>query len=86
MLVCLLLAGAQRVDQALDADVAIAALEDLSKSLPTEDRIGVKSLVDSLRARQQEANEHLAGALATVEEGHLAERLAGLVAAGDPAR
>jgi CHAD domain-containing protein len=69
-----------------DADVAIAALEELANSLTTEDRVGVKSLVDSLRARQQEANEHLAGALATVEEGHLAERLAGLVAAGDPVR
>ncbi|MEA2272773.1 MAG: hypothetical protein QOI98_1481 [Solirubrobacteraceae bacterium] len=69
-----------------DADVAIAAFEKLTKSLATEDRIGVKSLVDSLRARQQEANEHLAVALASVEEGHLAARLQGLVATAEAAR
>jgi CHAD domain-containing protein len=67
-----------------DADVAIAALEGLAKSLTTEDRMGVKSLVDSLRARQQEANQDLAGALAAVEEDRLADRLAGLIGAGEP--
>jgi CHAD domain-containing protein len=63
-----------------DADVAIGALEDLAKTLTAEDRVGVQSLVDALRARQQEANERLAAALAAVEERHLAAQLQGLVA------
>jgi CHAD domain-containing protein len=63
-----------------DADVAIATLEDLAGTLAAEDRIGVQSLVDALRASQQEANEHLAAALAS-EGGQLAARLDGVVAA-----
>src|SRR2546425_12976934 len=63
-----------------DADVAIAALEELADTLAAEDRIGVQSLVDSLRATQQQANERLAAALAAVEAGHLAAQLGGLVA------
>jgi CHAD domain-containing protein len=68
-----------------DADVAIAALEDLAAGLAAEDRIGVQSLVDTLRATQQQANEELAAALASVEAGHLATRLDGVVAAARPA-
>jgi CHAD domain-containing protein len=63
-----------------DADVAIAKLEELAGEVSAEDRVGIESLVESLRARQKDANEHLATALASVEEGHLATRLDGLVA------
>jgi CHAD domain-containing protein len=66
-----------------DADVAVAALEDLMGTLAAEDRIGVLSLVNALRDSQQQANEQLAAALA--EAGRLSARLDRVVAAARPA-
>jgi CHAD domain-containing protein len=69
-----------------DADVSIAALEELAGTLAADDRIAAQELIDSLRVTQAEANELLATALAAVEEGHLAARLRGLVAATEVVR
>jgi CHAD domain-containing protein len=54
-----------------DRDVAIASLEAFAERLPAPDRRGAASLVDSLRAEQESANEALRPFVT-------AERVAGL--------
>jgi CHAD domain-containing protein len=43
-----------------DRDVSIAALEGFAAEMPAPDRPGIQSLINELRAEQQQANEALA--------------------------
>jgi CHAD domain-containing protein len=51
-----------------DRDVAIATLHGFSDQMPAPDRRGIGSLIDQLRAEQEEANRELAP---LVERPHL---------------
>jgi CHAD domain-containing protein len=63
-----------------DPDVHIDALEDIGSALTAEDRPGIESLEQELRARQVIANEELAGVLDDVAESDLEGRLRALAA------
>jgi CHAD domain-containing protein len=58
-----------------DPDVMIAGLRELESELTREDRPGIESLVDELRAGQAEANAQLERTLAQAGEERLRERL-----------
>jgi CHAD domain-containing protein len=61
-----------------DPDVHIDALEGIAGALTAEDRPGIESLEEELRARQVSANEELAGVLQEVTDSNLEGRLKGL--------
>jgi len=58
-----------------DPDVMIEGLRAVADELTNEDRPGIESLIEELRAGQAEANERLARALAAAREAKLPERL-----------
>ena len=58
-----------------DPDVMIERLRSLEAELGREDAPGIESLVEELRAGQDEANARLARALAEAREQRLPERL-----------
>jgi CHAD domain-containing protein len=58
-----------------DPDVMIERLHALEARLTQEDHAGIESLVEQLRADQEEANRRLAEALTSTREGKLPERL-----------
>ena len=64
------LLGARR-----DPDVMIERLRAIEAELTLEDRLGIESLCEELRAGQQEANERLSDALGKVRDERLPERL-----------
>lgn len=64
------LLGARR-----DPDVMIERLRTIETRLTREDRPGIESLCDELRAGQEEANRRLSEGLAKVREERLPERL-----------
>jgi CHAD domain-containing protein len=64
------LLGARR-----DPDVMIERLSAIEARLTQEDRPGIESLCDELRAGQAEANERLSDGLARVRADRLPERL-----------
>ena len=61
-----------------DRDVAIAALERVAEGLTGEDRRGIRSLVDELRAEQEVANRQLEEELEALERDELETRLRAL--------
>ena len=58
-----------------DPDVMIERLRAVEAGLAQEDRAGIESLCDQLRADQENANRHLAEALAELRDDKLPERL-----------
>lgn len=58
-----------------DPDVMIAGLRELEAKLTKEDMPGIESLIDELRAGQDEANELLERTLGEAAEDKLPERL-----------
>lgn len=66
---------ADRLGARRDPDVMIARLRAVEARLTQEDRPGIESLVEELRAEQHEANRRLADELAGVRERRLRERL-----------
>ena len=58
-----------------DADVMIERLRAVEAELTEEDRPGIESLCEELRASQDEANERLSAALDKLREEKLPERL-----------
>ena len=59
-----------------DPDVMIDRLRALERELTSEDKPGIESLVEELRAGQEEANARLDRELARIREDKLAEQLA----------
>jgi CHAD domain-containing protein len=64
------LLGARR-----DPDVLIERIQAVEAGLTQEDRPGIESLVEELRADQEDANRRLSDELATVRDERLPERL-----------
>jgi CHAD domain-containing protein len=58
-----------------DPDVMIAGLRELESKLTKEDMPGIESLVDELRAGQEQANDQLERTLAEARKDRLRERL-----------
>ncbi len=58
-----------------DPDVMIERLQAAQAGLTEEDRPGIESLCDELRADQEKANGHLADAMTKLREDRLPERL-----------
>ena len=58
-----------------DSDVMIERLRAIEADLSQEDRPGIDSLCEELRADQEEANRRLSDALAKVRDDRLPERL-----------
>jgi CHAD domain-containing protein len=58
-----------------DPDVMIERLHAAQAGLTEEDRPGIESLCDELRADQEKANRHLADAMTKLREDRLPERL-----------
>ena len=58
-----------------DPDVMIERLRAVERRLTQEDRPGIESLCDALRADQAEANRRLSDALAKARDDRLPERL-----------
>ena len=67
-----------------DPDVHIDALEEIAGALTAEDRPGIESLEDELRARQAAANEELAAMLEEIAASDLEGRLRVLAAEARP--
>jgi CHAD domain-containing protein len=63
-----------------DPDVAIESMQRIGAALTDEDRSGIATLVEELRARQQGANQALAGELERIEREDLRGRIEALVA------
>ena len=68
-----------------DRDVTVAALEDFGDSLAAPDRPGIDSLVASIKAEQERANQALAGFVDGSRLEALRELLEGLVRAAESA-
>lgn len=68
-----------------DRDVAIGALENIALSMGTPDRTGIESLIERLRAEQEEANEALARFVSKDRLALLGEQLSELVASAETA-
>jgi CHAD domain-containing protein len=68
-----------------DRDVTVAALEDFGDSLAAPDRPGIDSLVASIKAEQERANQALAGFVDASRLEALRELLEGLVQAAEDA-
>ena len=66
---------ADRLGSRRDPDVIIERLRATEAGLTQEDRPGIESLVDELRADQEEANRRLSDKLAEVRSERLPERL-----------
>jgi CHAD domain-containing protein len=66
---------ADRLGTRRDPDVMIERLHAIEARLTQEDRPGIESLVEQLRADQEEANRRLADALTSAREERLPERL-----------
>ena len=66
-----------------DRDVTVAALEDFGESLAAPDRPGIDSLVASIKAEQERANQALAGFVDASRLEALRELIDGLVAAAE---
>jgi CHAD domain-containing protein len=63
-----------------DRDVAIAALEEVERSVPAPDRAGVNTLIESLRLEQATANKSLTPFVSNERLASLREQLSILVA------
>ena len=63
-----------------DADVMIERLREVEAQLAKEDAPGIESLVEELRAGQQQGNERVADALADARDRRLPQKLALLAA------
>jgi CHAD domain-containing protein len=68
-----------------DRDVTVAALEDFGESLAAPDRPGIDSLVASIKAEQERANDALAGFVDASRLEALKELVDGLVRAAEEA-
>lgn len=67
-----------------DRDVTIAALEDVAAALSAPDRLGVITLIESLRLEQAAANKALAPFVSADRLAALGDQLAELVANAKP--
>jgi CHAD domain-containing protein len=66
---------ADRLGERRDPDVMIESLRATAGDMAQEDRAGIESLIEDLRADQGEANRRLSDALAEMRENRLRERL-----------
>jgi CHAD domain-containing protein len=66
-----------------DRDISIVALERFAAEMPGQDRPGIESLVEELRAEQQQANASLAPFVAPDRLERLRARLAELASEAD---
>lgn len=71
---------ADQLGERRDPDVMIERLQAVAAGLTQEDRLGIESFVNELRAEQVEANRRLADALTAAGDARLAARLRLLVA------
>jgi CHAD domain-containing protein len=72
---------ADALSEARDLDVQIDGLTAYAAAAPAPDRPGIESLIGLLRARRAAADEHLAPALARLEDERFLRQVDRLVAA-----
>jgi CHAD domain-containing protein len=75
--------SADALSEARDLDVQIDYLTGYREQAPVADRAGIDSLIALLRVRRTEADQHLAPALARLEDERFTEQVERLVEAAE---